>query len=98
MSNLTLQFKELNEKYYAIKAQLARKEAKGKIESYTKIFERFDNGFNYFFDADEIRSKYDANFEKSNSELLQELDKKDYKKFIDFYKEYIEYLEQEIEE
>lgn len=98
MSNLTLQLKELNEKYYIVKAQLARQEAKSKVGSYAEIFERFDNGFNYFFDADEIRSKYDENFEKSNVELLQELDKKDYKKFIDFLKEYIEYLEKEIEE
>lgn len=98
MYDLIPELKELELEYLRVRSQLARQEAKSKMKDYTEIVERFDKGFSYFFDADEIRSKYDPSFNKTNLEIFNELDYRELKEFIKFTKEYIEYLEKEIEQ
>lgn len=97
---------KLNKQYEDIKDQININKAKGNLSKLCNLREEFDETFDYFFDDKNLRKKYndwdyDNNcimFEKSNTDLLKELDEKDLSNYIVFYKEYIEQLEDELTE
>lgn len=104
--NLFKEIKELDEKYFNLKDKINCEKAQGNLSKLYNLKCEFDETFDQFFDDVELRKKYNdwdyeedcIKFEKSNDDLLEELDEEDLKKYIDFFKDYILELEEELDE
>lgn len=106
MENLRKEVEKLKEKYLELMSEINLKKANGNLGQLFSLNEEFDETFDLFFDQVELRKKYkDYNyeleiisFEKTNEELLKELDEEDLKLYIDFFMKYIKELEEKLEE
>jgi hypothetical protein len=96
----------LNEKYEELMDATNQEKAQGMLSKLFDLKRTFDETFDHFFDNENLRKKYDdwdyeedcIRMEKSNNDLLKELDEKDLKSYIDFYENYISELEDELNE
>ena len=96
----------LNDRYEEIKEEINSEKAQGNLSKLYNLRNEFDTNFDYFFDDKDLRKKYnDWNyeaesimFEKSNRDLLEELDEEDLKSYIEFYNNYISQLEDKLNE
>lgn len=96
----------LNKKYKLLIGKINFKKAQGNLSTLYNLNTEFNETFDKFFDNEELRKKYnDWNYEencikfnKSNNDLLEELDEKDLEQYIEFYENYIEDLEDELNE
>ena len=99
LDTLKIQYDNLYNEIIYIKAN-------GNLSKLCTLRGMFDESFDTFFDDEGLRKKYnDWNyendcilFEKTNSDLEEELDKKDLKKYIEFYKDCIDILNDKINE
>jgi hypothetical protein len=97
---------KLNEKYEELMDAINQEKAQGNLSKLLNLKRTFDETFDQFFDNEDLRKKYDdwdceedcIKMEKSNSDLLKELDEEDLKSYIKFYENYIEELEDELNE
>ena len=104
MKELRIKVEELNEQYEELKDEINGIKADGSLSKLCNLMSEFDETFDQFFDSEYIRKKYNdwdyeedcVKFEKSNNELLKELDDDDLEDYIDFYSNYIETLEEEL--
>ena len=101
---LMSQVEILNTQYEELMDQINHEKAKGDLGKLYNLKTKFDETFDQFFDNEELRKKYNdwdyeencMKLEKSNRDLLEELDEEDLKEYIEFYKGYIEQLEEEL--
>lgn len=97
---------ELNKKYEELMDAINQEKAQGNLSKLLNLKRTFDETFDQFFDNEDLRKKYDDYdyeneeilFEKSNVDLLKELDAEDLKDYIEFYKNYIGQLEDNLNE
>lgn len=97
---------KLNEKYEKLIDVMNHEKAQGSLSKLFNLRQTFDETFDQFFDNEDLRKKYDdwdyeedcIKMEKSNSDLLEELDEEDLKSYIEFYENYIGELEDELNE
>jgi len=97
---------ELNKKYEDLTHEINLEKAHGDLGKLANLQGEFDTTFDYFFDSKEIAEKYGdwdeeegcRVMEKSNMDILEELDEKDLLNYIEFYQEYIGRLEDELME
>lgn len=97
---------KLNEKYEELMDAINREKSNGDLAKLFNLKREFDETFDQFFDNYDLRKKYDdwdyeedcIKMEKSNSDLLKELDEEDLKSYIEFYENYIGELEDELNE
>lgn len=96
----------LNERYEELKEKINSEKAQGNLSKLYNLRNEFDTNFDSFFDNADLRKKYnDWNyeensiiFEKSNTDLLEELDEEDLKSYIEFYNNHISQLEDKLNE
>lgn len=94
---LEMEYEDITDEINLIKAN-------GSLSKLYNLNSVFDETFDYFFDNEELRKKYNdwdyendcILLEKSNNDLLKELDKEDMKSYIEFYENYIEELKYEL--
>lgn len=104
--NLFNEIRELNKKYEKIKYKINLEKANGNLSKLCNLNMEFDENFDSFFDDEDLRKKYnDWNYEencikleKTNADLLEDLDEEDLNGYIEFYKNYIGQLEDELKE
>lgn len=97
---------ELTAVYEDLKDEINHERADGSLSKLVNLKNEFDETFDFFFDDEELRKKYESwNYEedcicteKSNSDLLKELDKIDLERYIEFLESYIDELEFELKE
>lgn len=95
-----------NERYEDLKDKINIIKADGNLSKLCNLRTEFDETFDQFFDDKDLRKKYNdwdydnecVKYEKSNADLLNELDEKDLREYIEFYKDYIGSLEDELRE
>jgi hypothetical protein len=85
---------KLKEKYLNVYDDLCIKKADGELSKLCNLRDQFDETFDQFFDQEEIRKKY--NCVESNEELETMFDNEDLQELINFYKNYIGELEDEL--
>lgn len=106
MKETNNRIEELNVEYEEVKERINVIKADGNLSKLYNLRNEFDEAFDKFFDNEELRKKYnDWNheeneilFEKSNSDLLNELDAGDLESYIEFYKNYIGQLKDDLAE
>ena len=104
IENLKKNIKELNNEYEEVKEKINVLKANGNLSKLYNLREEFDETFDTFFDDIDIRKKYNdydyenecIKFEKSNNDILEELDKNDLENYIEFYINYIGVLDDEL--
>lgn len=104
--NMRSKLEELKKKYFEIGDEIDVIKANGHLGKLINLRERFDETFDQFFDRKELRQKYDAwndeedepNFDYSNKDLENKLNNDDLKELITFYENYIDRLEDELNE
>ena len=95
---------ELNKKYEDLTHEINLEKAHGDLGKLANLQGEFDTTLDYFFDSKEISKKYGnwdeeegrRALEKSNGDILDELDEDDLMSYIEFYQEYLERLEDEL--
>lgn len=105
-NELRLKLEELHKNYEDIKNKINLEKANGSLSKLYNLREEFDENFDIFFDDEDLRKKYNDYdheeeiilFEKSNTELLEELDEEDLNGYIEFYGSYISALDDELNE
>ena len=103
---LMVTIEELKEKYNDLIDKINIKKANGDLGKLINLREEFDETFDTFFDNKELRVKYNAwdfeedciDLDKSNADLLELLDEEDLQQYIEFFKDYISRLEDELSE
>lgn len=103
---LRMKIEELSKKHLDLQDEIIMIKANGDLAKLFNLREqaKFDENIDTFFDDPELRKKYNdwdyendcIKFEKTNQNLLQELDKEDLEKYIKFYERYISTLEDEL--
>lgn len=101
---LKTELQELKKKYCDLKDEIYLEKANGSLSKLANLRETFDETFDSFFDCKELRVKYDAwnidcdepDFDISNGELEEKLDDADLKELLQFYKDYLGKLEDEL--
>lgn len=85
----------LNTKYENVHYNLNAKKADGNLSKLCNLNDKFDETFDSFFD-NKRDNFVDGEF-LSNCEILDMLDNDDLLEYVDFYEQYIVYLESELE-
>lgn len=104
--SLRKEIKSLNQQYEDIKDEIYLEKANGNLSKLYNLRNEFDTNFDIFFDDKELRKKYNdwnyeencISFEKSNMDLLEELDEEDLREYVDFLQNYIGLLEDKLNE
>lgn len=102
--NLNKVISVLDKKYKKVLEELNHLKADGSLSKLYNLKTTFDETFDYFFDDEDLRKKYNdwdceedrMLLEKTNEELLNELDEKDLEKYMKFYREYIDEMKCEV--
>lgn len=95
--NLNKELQELNKEYEEVISKINHLKADGSLSELYNLNETFDETFDLFFNDETLRKKckdwdYENDcmlLEKSNGDLLEELDGEDLKSYIEFYKNYL---------
>ena len=106
MKNLKTKLTQLKEKYELLMDEKNILKADGSLSKLANLRSEFDETFDYFFDNEQLRRKYDAwndeedciNFDITNTDLEEMLKEEDLKSLVEFYENSIGSLEDEINE
>jgi hypothetical protein len=106
MTKSKIQLTQLKEKYEEVMDERNILKADGSLSKLANLRGEFDETFDYFFDSKQLRKKYDAwndeedciNFDITNTDLEEMLKEEDLQNLVEFYKNYIGSLEDEINE
>lgn len=99
LSELKLKYENFTDEINTIKAD-------GNLGKLINLRETFDETFDRFFDRKELRVKYNAwnieddepNFDYTNRILEEKLNDEDLNEYIEFFQNYIDRLEDELNE